>query len=245
MPEPTVDYNALTVDDDRLAQLCSEVLVMMDWQSIDIVLLDMDGTLLDLHFDNYFWQTHLPRRYAQARGLAEADVRTLLEARFAAEHGKLNWYCLDFWQRELQIDILALKREVSHLISLRPYSAVFLDALVAAGKSIWLVTNAHADSIRLKMEQVPLSRWVDNVISSHDIGMAKESPLFWHTLQQQYPFDVARTLFVDDTLSVLTTAQTYGIRHLLCILQPDSRLPPRTVTEFPAVVDFDQLLPVI
>lgn len=219
--------------------------MVMDWQAIDTVLLDMDGTLLDLHFDNYFWQTHLPRRYAQVHGLAEVEARTLLEARFAAEHGTLNWYCLDFWQRELQIDIFALKREVSHLIGLRPHSAAFLDALVAAGKSVWLVTNAHADSIRLKMEQVPLSRWVDNVISSHAVGAAKESPLFWQTLQQQYPFDVTRTLFVDDTLSVLTAAQTYGIRHLLCILQPDSRQPPRTVTAFPAVVDFDQLLPVV
>lgn len=219
--------------------------MVMDWQTIDTVLLDMDGTLLDLHFDNYFWQIHLPRRYAQACGLAEVDARTLLEARFAAEHGKLNWYCLDFWQRELQIDILALKREVGHLIGLRPHSAVFLDALVTAGKSVCLVTNAHADSIRLKMERVSLLQWVDNIISSHAIGVAKESPLFWRALQKQYPFDVKRTLFVDDTLSVLTAAQNYGIRHLLCILQPDSRLPPRTVTEFPAVVDFDQLLPVV
>ena len=27
----------------------------IDWQSIDDVLLDMDGTLLDLHYDATFW----------------------------------------------------------------------------------------------------------------------------------------------------------------------------------------------
>ena len=29
------------------------------WREVDTVLLDMDGTLLDLAFDNYFWQTFL------------------------------------------------------------------------------------------------------------------------------------------------------------------------------------------
>ena len=216
----------------------------MPWQEIDSVLQDMDGTLLDLHFDNHFWQTHLPRRYAEARGMSEAAARTRLAARFAEEHGKLNWYCLDFWQRELQLDIVALKREVRHLVGWRPHSVAFLDALVAAGKSIWLVTNAHADSIQLKMEQVSLHPWLDHIISSHDLGAAKESPAFWQALQQRYPFDATRTLFVDDTVSVLQAAQAYGIRHLLCILQPDSQSPPRAVTGFPAVVDFDQVLPV-
>lgn len=219
--------------------------VVVDWQAVDTVMLDMDGTLLDLQFDNYFWQTHLPRRYAELHGLAEKDVRMQLEARFLKEHGKLNWYCLDFWQRELQIDILALKREVSHLIGLRPHSAAFLDALVAVGKSVWLVTNAHADSIQLKMEQVSLLPWLDHVISSHALGAAKETSAFWHALQARYPFDVARTLFVDDTLSVLEAAQAYGVRHVVCVLQPDSRVSPRVVTQFPSVVDFDQLLPVL
>lgn len=30
------------------------------WQEVDTVLLDMDGTLTDLAFDNYFWQTLVP-----------------------------------------------------------------------------------------------------------------------------------------------------------------------------------------
>ncbi|MDH3916294.1 MAG: haloacid dehalogenase, partial [Chromatiales bacterium] len=34
-----------------------------DWSTVDTVLLDMDGTLLDLRFDNYFWQELVPSRY--------------------------------------------------------------------------------------------------------------------------------------------------------------------------------------
>lgn len=216
--------------------------VSIPWQAIDTVLLDMDGTLLDLQFDNYFWQTHLPRRYAEVHCQPEGEVRAMLEARFAAEHGKLSWYCLDFWQRELQVDILALKREVQHLIGLRPHVEPFLHALNAAGKSIWLVTNAHAGSIHLKMEHVPLGRWLDRTVSSHELGAAKESPVFWQRLHERFPFDAARTLFIDDTLSVLSAARDFGVAHLLCVAQPDSRLPPRAVTAFPNVVNFDQLL---
>ncbi|HNG60363.1 MAG TPA: haloacid dehalogenase, partial [Cellvibrionaceae bacterium] len=37
---------------------------MIPWQAIDTLLLDMDGTLLDLHYDNYFWLEYLPRAFA-------------------------------------------------------------------------------------------------------------------------------------------------------------------------------------
>ncbi|MCP4043692.1 MAG: haloacid dehalogenase, partial [Gammaproteobacteria bacterium] len=35
---------------------------VINWNSIHTVLLDMDGTLLDLHFDNQFWLEHVPLR---------------------------------------------------------------------------------------------------------------------------------------------------------------------------------------
>ena len=216
---------------------------VVNWQQIDTVLLDMDGTLLDLYFDNFFWRTHLPRRYAEAHGLSEADALAWLQNRFAEEHGKLNWYCLDFWRQELTLDIVALKREVSHLIAMRPHSAEFLDALTAAGKSIWLVTNAHMDSVNLKLEHTPLAQWMDRIVSSHQLGAAKESQKFWQELQALHPFDAARTLFVDDTTTVLNAAHIYGIQHLLCISHPDSSEPVRVVSEFPAITDFDQVLP--
>jgi HAD superfamily hydrolase (TIGR01509 family) len=217
---------------------------MVDWQQVDTVLLDMDGTLLDLYFDNHFWQTHLPLRYAQQHGMAPAQALAYLEQRFQQEHGTLNWYCLDFWQRELQMDIVKLKREVSHLIALRPHSAVFLQALRDAGKNIWLVTNAHMDSVNLKLEHTPLAQWLDRIVSSHQLGAPKESPIFWQALQAHHPFNVQRALFVDDTLSVLQAARDYGIGQLLCITSPDSSVPQRQVTDFPAISDFDQVLPV-
>lgn len=41
---------------------------MFNWKTIDTVLLDMDGTLLDLHFDNHFWLSLVPQEFKQATG---------------------------------------------------------------------------------------------------------------------------------------------------------------------------------
>lgn len=91
----------------------------LPWSAIDTVLLDMDGTLLDLHFDNHFWLEHLPQRYAERNGLSRAEADAVLEPLFREHAGQLNWYCLDFWSRELDLSIRELKHEVAHLISLR------------------------------------------------------------------------------------------------------------------------------
>ena len=126
---------------------------ILDWSRIDTVLLDMDGTLLDLHFDNHFWQAHLPGRYAESRGLpadlgrhlpgryAEsrglpADLgREELSARYHARAGTLEWYSVDFWETELELDIMRFKEEVAHLIAVHPHVTDFLAAVRASGRA--------------------------------------------------------------------------------------------------------------
>ena len=98
----------------------------MDWNAIDTVFLDMDGTLLDLNFDNHFWQTHVPLRYAEAKGLPQDIAREELMARYHARAGTLDWYSVDFWATELELDIMALKEEVAHLIAVHPAVVDFL-----------------------------------------------------------------------------------------------------------------------
>jgi putative hydrolase of the HAD superfamily len=98
---------------------------MIDWNAIDTVLLDMDGTLLDLHFDNHFWQEHVPVRYAERHGLPHAEARSRLTDIYRAKAGTLDWYCVDFWTRELQLDIARLKEEVAHLIACIPTCRAF------------------------------------------------------------------------------------------------------------------------
>lgn len=216
---------------------------LLPWDDIDTVLLDMDGTLLDLHFDNHFWLHHLPQRYAELHGINRQQAADELLPLFQQHAGQLNWYCTDFWSRELQLPVRELKREIAHLIALRPDADTFLAALRTAGKRVALITNAHRDSLSLKLERVELAPFFDRLISSHDYGFAKENQQFWFALQEDFGFDPARALFIDDSLPILRSARKYGIRHLLAVQQPDSQKPGKDTEEFAAVHDYRQLLP--
>ena len=211
---------------------------MIDWNAIDTVMLDMDGTLLDLHFDNHFWQEHVPLRYAERHGIPHTEARTRLTEIYRAKAGTLDWYCVDFWTRELQLDIARLKEEVAHLIAVHPDVPEFLAALRRRGKRVALVTNAHRKSLSLKMARTGLQIHFDALITSHEVGMPKEDPAFWAALAKVHPFDPARTLLIDDSLPVLRSARAGGIKHLLAIYHPDSRQPQKDVEEFEAVRRF-------
>ncbi|MBK1650325.1 GMP/IMP nucleotidase [Rhabdochromatium marinum] len=213
-----------------------------DWDSIDTVFLDMDGTLLDLHFDNHFWLEHVPKRYAEARGIGLEAAQEFLFAQYRDKRGTLDWYCIDHWTELLGLDIALLKAEVDHLIAVHPHVPEFLEALAARAKRRVLVTNAHPRSLALKLERTRLGGHFDRVICSHELRQPKEAARFWEAVQSIEPFDPLRTLFVDDNLDVLRTASAYGFRWLLAILQADSTVPPAQHRDFPATLSFAPLI---
>jgi HAD superfamily hydrolase (TIGR01509 family) len=215
-----------------------------DWNKIETVLLDMDGTLLDLNFDNHFWQQHVPRRFAEHHGRDVEEVRLELRDRFKAHEGTLPWYSVDFWSDELALDMMALKEEVSHLIAIHPGVPEFLQATRGAGKRVLLVTNAHHKSLTLKMARTGLSEHFDAMLTSHELGLPKEDVAFWDKLRAVQPFDPATTLLVDDTISVLDSAARYGIAELRAICRPDTCQPERGPTRYLALQSFHDLLPI-
>ncbi|SEA87135.1 GMP/IMP nucleotidase [Alkalimonas amylolytica] len=218
---------------------------MLNWDQIDTVLLDMDGTLLDLHFDNYFWLEHLPRRWAELTDRSVEQAKAELRAEYAELTGKLEWYCLDYWGKRLQLPITELKREVMDKIRMRDDVPAFLSALKDSGRHIVLVTNAHPDSLSLKIEHTDLAKYIEQLISTHEFGVTKESWALWQKLQDRLGFDPERTLFVDDSLPILQAAQEFGIRHLLAVANPDSQQALRTIEQYPAISDYHQLLAAI
>ena len=206
-----------------------------DWSEVDTVLLDMDGTLLDLRFDNYFWQEFVPRRYSEARGIDLEAAHRELVPRFAAKRGTLEWYCLDHWSRELGLDIARLKEEVDRYIEFLPDVPEFLVAVRGAGKRLVLVTNAHRDTLAVKIRRTGLSSFFDAMYTSHELKRPKEDPLFWEALRQREPFSPERTVLVDDSLPVLRAAHAYGIGRIVAIRRPDSSRPAVQIDDFHAV----------
>jgi len=218
---------------------------MLEWQNIQTVLLDMDGTLLDLHFDNHFWLEHVPKRFAQKHGLPIGAAKQALLSRYQAIEGTLNWYSVDHWSDALGLDIVKLKEELGHLISIHPYVPEFLDAVRASGRRVVIVTNAHQKSLALKMERTQLERYFDQIVCAHDLGFPKEDQSFWMALQNIEPFNAEKTLLVDDSHVVLESAREYGIAHLLAVHQPDTQAEPKAPGEFRALECFGNLLPIV
>jgi putative hydrolase of the HAD superfamily len=214
---------------------------IVDWNLIDTVLVDMDGTLLDLAFDNFFWRELVPQRYASLHGLTIAAAQRLLTSRFAAKVGTLEWYCLDHWARDLGMDLKSLKREHRAHIRFLPGARAFLTAVRRRGKRLCIVTNAHRDTFAVKAEHTGLDRLVDGVVCSHDFAAPKESADFWRALRMHEPFDAERTLLIEDSLAVLAAARAFGVRHTVAIRRPDSREPPRTIAGFAAIDGVSEL----
>jgi putative hydrolase of the HAD superfamily len=215
---------------------------MLEWEKIETVLLDMDGTLLDLNFDNHFWKEFVPLRYAGQHNLSLEEAKRYLEPLFKSMEGKLEWYCLDYWSRELQLDIAGLKAEISGLIAVLPHVVEFLEKLKASPRRVLLVTNAHRGSLDLKMEKTCLLPFFDAIVCSHDYGVPKERAAFWKHLQSRHPFEKQRSLLIDDSLAVLRSARQFGIGHLIAVARPDSRQGLRSTGDFPAIQDFRALM---
>ncbi len=202
----------------------------------------MDGTLLDLHFDNHFWLEHVPKRLSEKHSISLQAAKDIMAVETQQVMGTLSWYCLDFWAEKLDIDIIEAKREIEHLISIREDSLPFIDALKASGRDVILVTNAHPDSLSLKVEHTQLNNHIDQLISTHEFSVTKESQVLWQRLQAKLGFNPEHTLFVDDSLGILKAAQDFGIKHLLAVSNPDSRQPARKISEFPSIQDYRFLL---
>ena len=207
---------------------------MLDWQEIDTVLLDMDGTLLDLHFDNHLWLTTVPQAIAAKKNISVEQAKQLVEQSYEDVFGTLNWYCLDHWQQYFDIDIIALHEASTERIQLRPDCMPFLSQLNTMGKKRILVTNAHPNSLALKLKHTELASGLDTIISSHQSGYPKEDPKFWEWLYQQCDINPQRSLFVDDNEHILEASQKAGIGFQLGINNPDSQGELKQFEQYPA-----------
>jgi putative hydrolase of the HAD superfamily len=212
------------------------------WEQVSWVLLDMDGTLLDKYFDDYFWETLVPQEYARRRSLDLAAAQQEVFARYQREEGTLNWTDIDFWSRELELDIPALKESIRHLIEVHPDAEDFLKYLQGMKKRVALVTNAHWKTLNLKMNHVGLLGYFEEVISSFDLGAPKEEVRFWEILRERLHYDPPHTLLVDDNAAALVAAQHYGIRYPYFKAKSSSQLPPNPHPDFPTIVSFHELM---
>ncbi len=195
---------------------------------IDTLLLDLDGTLLDLAFDTHFWLEVVPEYYGRRRGLsAQQALEREIMPRLRDAEGTLNWYCLDYWSRMLELDLSTIKSAHDERIAWLPGAQDFLRRQRAAGRRLVLATNSHPQTLRIKDDKVGIRPFLDAMYSSHQFGAPKEYAEFWLRLRKAVDYDPARTAFIDDNPKVLAAARAAGIALTIAVTDPDSSRPAR------------------
>ncbi len=212
------------------------------WDAIDTVMLDMDGTLLDKHFDDYFWEVYVPEHYSLAHDISIEEAKEELLQRYQQVESTLAWADLEHWSHELGLDLPELKLRVNHLIGIHPYVIEFLEFCLKAKKKLYLITNAHSKTLSIKLNKTAIGSWFDRVICAEEIGFAKEEEQFWQELEKTLEFDPARSLLADDTEKVLNTAARYGIGFLIYVARSSSRQSVRYSKKYPSIDYFKELI---
>ncbi len=215
----------------------------LDWDTVDDVLLDMDGTLLDRHFDNFFFEEELPRRYAARHGIAFEEALAKLLAMYRSVETELAWTDLHYWSRLLDMDLVALTKEFDHLIRFLPDAEDFLAHLREQGKRVHIITNAHASGIAIKAAKTGVDKHVERIVNAFDIGYLKMRPEYWPTCRDRIGFDPARSLYIDDDESCLAAAQAFGIGHIVHRSKSSSQLPPQPSARYRSIETFHVLMP--
>lgn len=211
-------------------------------KEIRYVLLDLDGTLLDKYFDDYFWEHLVPEKYAEKNDITFGRAKEELMIKYKRHEGTLNWTDLEFWTRELKLDIMALKEQIRHLIEVHPHVEEFLRMLRRRRKKIFLVTNAHDRSIELKFKKTGIGKYFDSVVASCQVGHPKESLKYWEKAQRKLGFENESTLFIDDTEDILVTARDFGIKYVVHKAVASSKQKKKASKRFLHISDFRELM---
>lgn len=212
------------------------------WDEIDLVFLDMDGTILDKYFDDYFWEHYVPEVFAQKNGASLEQARDKLLSTYKSVENTLSWTDLDYWSERLGLDIPSLKKDLVHLIAPLPQVDEFFSHIKRLGKKVFLVTNAHPKAIEIKLAKVRITDNFERIVCSQEVGAAKEQVEFWYKLEKIISFNKNRTLFADDTEKVLSSAAQYGLKHLVHIANPSSKSPVSYSEQYPSILSLKDLV---
>ena len=207
----------------------------MKWDSIETFFLDMDGTRLDLSYDNYFWHKHIPKVYAKINNISYIKSKEIFEKMYKEKQGTLDWYCLNYWSDKLKINLNSELLKTKNKIKIFPGVIDFLLQLKKRNIKIILLTNCPRDMLNVKFNEKKLWGYFDNIISSEDYGFAKETNEFWNYLDKELIYNKKTTVFIDDNQNVLDFAYRHGLKNIIAINFPDSENKKQIIKNYKSI----------
>lgn len=214
----------------------------VDWDKIDTVLLDMDGTLIDQHHEDVFWDVFLPRAYAKKHGITQKEALKKLYEMYRAKEGHADWGNVEAWGRDLDMDLTRLRKKIKPYIKLHPHTLRFLKFLKKRGKDVYIVTGASPKDIGVEVAHTKLDKYVDKIYSQVEIGKSKRDISFWKDLRKKLKFDEKRTLLAEDNEAMAKAAANFGIKWIVFKSKYSSRKPPRYAKKFICVHHFNDII---
>ena len=209
----------------------------MKWDSIETFFLDMDGTLLDLSYDNYFWHRHIPKIYSEKNNITYSKAKKDFEEMYKKKQDTLDWYCLNYWSKRLKINLKSELLKTKSKIRIFPGVINFLLTLKNRNIKIILLTNCPRDMLNVKLSKTKLWGYFDKIISSEDYGFAKETDEFWNQLNKELTYNKETTVFIDDNQKVLDSAYANGIKNIVSINFPDSKDKKQVASNYKSIDD--------
>src|SRR5207247_1169360 len=198
--------------------------------------------LVDVHFVCLVVGGELARGADAHHGLAVDEAWERLLTMCRAVEGELKWTDLHYWSKTLEIDVVALTKELEHLITCHPDAVEFLRHLRARGKRVHVLTNAHAAGVEIKIARTRIDRYVDRIVNAFEVGHLKTRPEYWPTCQRLLGFEPSRSLYVDDDEACLAAAQQYGIGYLYHRSKSSSRLPAQASSRYVSIESLHALI---
>ncbi|KAE9527815.1 GMP/IMP nucleotidase [Testudinibacter aquarius] len=215
---------------------------IIDWDNIDTILFDLDGTLIDLHLDAYFWKQLVPQTYADKEGLDAQTCHARIQQLYRDIEHSMQWYDIDHWAKTLDLPIREMQRQ--HALNTQVRSGVYplLESLQKLDKQLILLTDSHPFSLQVKMDNCNLSSYFEQLLSSHQFQRPKMHSALWQSVYQHCQLNPDRTLLIDDMEPVLDQAKSNQMAYTLGITTPDSQQPPKQFNNHPSITDFQTLL---
>jgi len=206
----------------------------MQLKVIKNFLIDLDGVILDLKYDSFFWKEHIPKIYSKLHQISYKEAQTITKQIFNYKKKTMDWYDINYWSNMLSFDVNKEKENNMERIALINGSKNFLEDLIRHDKNLYLITNAHPKTLQIKLKKYNIRKYFKSIICSHELNYIKEETQFWYILKNKLNIRFEDSVLIEDSLDNLMAAQSAGLKNLVYVSKksPQSRIIKPVTIEY-------------